>query len=1132
MRRNIALAVALILILSSLIVFSAPAIHAIQPSAITMHDQVNDPHYANMSHVSRFPKVIAQTGQGPVAGLAGGYASNSPAGVELLPSVAHDLSNASGNNSSKTEYYSISINFGVLPFSTLYGPWTLSFWFGGFPYYFIVNQSDYKGVHLDIVGFVNGTYYLEIGPTPFPYYNIVYSPDVVVDGSNASDTVTFISVQFEFEVYIVGVPEMTGLGLWTDYIGMPAKSLSFPPFTDITDSFFANSTAEYFVPLIFSVVGSSNRVNASESLIVAELTFYGSAGNSYFQYNVSMYLTNGTVIGGVDPAIVFNVTFSSLTPDSPQMEEINGLYLPPDAIFNNVSMSFYNAPGFVTWDGKTAGSYGGVNYPQSEVQTQVDLNLYKVNSTVGALNSLMTPYNNTGFSTFAFAWANLSGGSFFVVGAFVPEYGTAVIPGYAMSTGNLFTTLFSNYNLPLNYSSFVNVSAVANSTILVNDANLYMFYNTYYPYYAYYDYYPQLEQAVNLTQYSIEDSPYIPRDLMNFLPIDEAGMAVGGWGWNERWAYPVLYPSASYYGIPISGLPKWMGVPYTFSEFNESSSVAYLLGNYWNLSYMFSLYFVHNGSASPGWGGGETNVANITNGYLPGTNVSYWVDTMLSGSERGRGTLYQYYQDGWTPYLVLNVSIPYPNPSVTFYSGAEAVVGHYPAPNESFVSYSYFYNDSSFRNGTGWSFANSTYTVRLLSFGHPSTVSYMYGIMRNDYVVSFINDTNNSIVPFATNYSMLSNGSYGSVAGFPSEYAASYVEYAGSNPVTAGESGSLNFMSFGSFEYVLSYALYPYPVPSVYAVQGPGNGTYSSSNPFDYFSIHSFDGRTVFNVSIVNENYSDAFETSSAIGSTAFLSYNNLTDAFAVHTSYKGYPSGFTALGTLNISNFQRIYNDVYYPALETGNYSGAMIEPSGKISYNGTWENVSIQNNQSRGVWLYIGVINQGNISLPVVFKWLSQLENTTTYNGTNVTTNLTQRQQQALMNNLSSYSYGYGEYDVLRVGYNNFSFDYNDINGTLLVMIPTNGTVVTLEVVNVAQVYYVYYKGVFGYLDSYVGSSNSTLPYSTAVPLWVFGIIPASLILMVAIHDVINWFMGGTDRDSIFFWRKKGGEGGENGE
>jgi hypothetical protein len=1133
--KSVVVAVVFIMLISSLVIFSTADSHATQPAKVIGSQMQNSASSMSVPGPVNFPKVKAIGGTG-VVGRSNGSSvfminGHNRSGIRLFPDSASTTSAASAVNSSGMKYYSINITFGTLPFSVLYGSWNMEFWINGVAYYFVVGLSDYRGVYFNLTGFINGTYYLDLGPTPFPYYTTTYSSLIVVNGSDQRDAVNFVSAQFEFEVYIVGVPEMTGLGLWTDYVGMPSEYLSFPPFTDVTTSFFANSTASHFEPATLKLMGSSEQSGMSQSMIEAELTFYGSAGSNYFQYNVSVYLTNGTLVGGADPAIVFNVTFSAFVGHATQTESLTGLYLPPGAIFNNVSMSFYNAPGYVAWDGSFAGPYGGVSYPQSELQTQVDLSLYKAGSTVGALNSLMSAENNTGFSTYAFAWANLTGQSFFVVGAFVPEYGTAVIPGYATSTGGIFTTLSTNYNTPLNFSGPVNVSAILNSTVLVNDTNLYAFYNSYYPSYAYYDYYPQLLQAVNLTQYSIDNSPYLSRNLMNFLPIAEAGIAVGGWGWNQRWAYPVLYPSASYYGTASPGLPEWMGTPYVFSELN-SSSVAYLLGNYWNLSYTFSLYFTNNGTVSPGWGGGSTNVFGIVNGSLPDTNLSYWLNTLKSYNQVGKGSSYLYYKEGWTPYLVINVSVPYHNPSVTFYSGAEAAIGTYPAANESFVSYTYFYNDSKAQEGTGWQFANSTYTVRLMSFNAPSSVSYMYGTMRNDYVISFANSTANSIVPFAVNYSDLSNGTYGSVAGFPSEYAASYVEYSGSNPSEVGQSGSVNFVPFGTFKYMLSYAMYPYPVPMVYAVQGYGNSTFSDSNPFNYFSFHTYSGRTVFNVSVVNANYTSAFDTSGAVGSTATLSYNNMTGAFAIHSAYVGLPPRYGSLNAMNGTAFWNAYNSNYYPSLELGNYTGAMVEPRGGITYSQEWQNVDIRNNQSQGVWLYVGMVYAGNYSLSNVFQWLGQIENSTVINGTVVNYNLTQQQRQDLMDNLSSYSYGSGEFAVLHVGYNNFSFNLNTINGTLLVRIPTNGTVVTLEVFNVTQVYYVYYGGVFGYLDSYVGSINVTSAAGTPVPLWIFGIIPASLILLVIIHDVVNWFMGGTDRDSIFFWRRLSGGGRNGGE
>jgi hypothetical protein len=308
----------------------------------------------------------------------------------------------------------------------------------------------------------------------------------------------------------------------------------------------------------------------------------------------------------------------------------------------------------------------------------------------------------------------------------------------------------------------------------------------------------------------------------------------------------------------------------------------------------------------------------------------------------------------------------------------------------------------------------------------------MHGIMRNDYVISSMNDTTNSISPFTVNYSGLSNGTYGSVAGFPSAYAASYVEYSGSNPSTVGQSGSVNFVSFGTFKYVLSYAMYPYPVPMVYAVQGSGNSTFSDSNPFNYFSCHSYDGRTVFNVSVVSANYTDTFDTFGAVGSTVPLSYNNMTSAFVIHNSYAGLPPhGYGSLNATNGTAFWKVYGSSYYPSLELGNYTGYMVEPKGGIVYSQEWQNVDIRNNQSRGVWLYVGMVYAGNYSLSNIFQWLGQIENSTIINGTVVNHNLTQQQKQDLTDNISSYSYGSGEFAVLHIGYNNFSFNLNTING-----------------------------------------------------------------------------------------------------
>ena len=83
-------------------------------------------------------------------------------------------------------------------------------------------------------------------------------------------------------------------------------------------------------------------------------------------------------------------------------------------------------------------------------------------------------------------------------------------------------------------------------------------------------------------------------------------------------------------------------------------------------------------------------------------------------------------------------------------------------------------------------------------------------------------------------------------------------------------------------------------------------------------------------------------------------------------------------------------------------------------------------------------------------------------------------------------------------------------------------DGNVVTFEYVNVSEIFYIYYSGVFGYMDSFINQANETTsPVPNSVPLWIFGIIPAVLLGTVVIHDIVNWIVRGSDADSIFFWR-----------
>ncbi|MEM3489362.1 MAG: hypothetical protein QXO75_06890, partial [Nitrososphaerota archaeon] len=137
-------------------------------------------------------------------------------------------------------------------------------------------------------------------------------------------------------------------------------------------------------------------------------------------------------------------------------------------------------------------------------------------------------------------------------------------------------------------------------------------------------------------------------------------------------------------------------------------------------------------------------------------------------------------------------------------------------------------------------------------------------------------------------------------------------------------------------------------------------------------------------------------------------------------------------------------------------------------------------------------------------------------------INTTLTNQQESKLLSEVGAYSYGTGGYAILHIGFNKFSYSFNVINGTLFIDIPVNGTVVKMEFTNVSEIYYIYYAGVFGYLDSYIGTVKVVSPSRTGIPLWVLGIIPGVLLMAVIIHDVINWLVGGTDRDSIFFWRK----------
>ena len=1118
--KAIVVAVAFLMILSSLVLFgistqSASGDHALAPALPnTVVHKLNG---------QTFPTVNGQSnGMSNASSSSYGHASayeKQVGGIRLFPGSMVQSNNSTANLS---RYYSITLDFGTMPFDVFNGSWYLYFWLNRDLFYFMVGPDDYTGSNITFQGFSNGSYSLSVYLIPYPYYQVSYPSVIVVNGSNETVGITFPVVSFEFEVYVVGIPQMSGLGLWTDYVGMNAENISFPPFIDMSAGFFAYSTAQNFAPSYYSLMGGYK----SQAMVEAELQFYGAAGDHYFQYNVSLLLTNATIIGGADPAIVFNVTFHLTAKSDGSRESLTGLYLPSGAVFDNVSLSFTNAPGQVWWN-NAEGSYGGVTYGRFGF-TQADLSLYNAGNTIGALNSLMSPDNGTGLSTFAFGWSGLYGGSPEVVGAFIPEYGTAVIPGFYSSAGGLFSSLASGYSIPSN------ISGISNATIVLNSSDIYTFYNDFYPYYAYYDYYPALQEAINVTQSAVDNSPYLSSNLMNFLPVREGGMAVGGWGWNLRWAYPVFYPSSSYYGTNIAGLPKWMGTPYVFSDINESSSMAYLLGNYKNVTYSFELYFINNGTVSPPWGGGETNVSGLVNGSLPFTNLSYWMTSLEHYSRSAKGFTYPYYSEGWTPYLVINTSLPYYSPSVEFYSGAEAVTGVYLDSNTSVRGYTYYDNGSYYWKSPGWQYSNSTYVVRLFSFGPPTAVSSMYGVMRNDYVIAFNNSSSNSITPFAVNYSNLPNGAYGGIAGYPSEYSASYVQNARSSAEGAGESGSVNYLSFGTFRYVLSYALYPYPVPMVYAINGTGNGTYSSSNPFNYFSFHSYGNETVFNVSTVGANYSISFNFTDAVGSTTFLSCDNLTSPFAIDTN-SSFPFGeFAQMSGLNSIEFWHVYRSTYYPKLESGNYSFRMAEPNASVSTLNGWTNVNISNNQSEGVYIYLGFLNQGNYSVSDIMHLIGELENSTTSNAQNssgvgnvtVNSSLTQQQLSSLMHNISIQSFGSEGAAILHIGYNNFSFSLNERNGTLFVDIPVNGTVTEFKFFNVSQIFYVYYVGVFGYLDSYISSTPSKSASSTSIPLWVFGIIPAALLVAVILHDFVNWLMGGVDKDSIFFWRniKKG--------
>lgn len=1128
MKRLTFLIIAVLVISSLSFTGAAPSSHETE---LPNHAISGIAHYRG-NH--KFPNVMAvsnRSGISEAGGFGGLDGTAVPSGaLKLLPNSTVNYGNNQKNNSSETlnSTYQVNITFGTLPFSIYNGSWVMVFWFNNIAYYFAVEEYDYMGLHFDFSGIPNGTYYLKIGPIPYSYYHVDYPSAIVVNGRNQTVSVTFPLVEFEFEVYIVGIPQMTGLGLWTDYVGMNGGALSFPPFLDLTNYFFENSTAQYFSPATFRLFGASNQVDIYQSMIEAELIFYGAAGDTYFQYNVTAYLTNGTLIGGIDPAMVFNVTFSVQPADQQGIENLNGLYLPPGAVFDNVTMSFDNAPGWVSWNG-VFGNYGGVSYGRYGY-TQADLSMLGVDGSVGALNSLMSPYNDTGFSTFAFGWTGLGGGSVNVVAAYVPEYGTAVIPGYAGTSGSLFSSIIQNFNRPLNFSGASNVSKALNSTVLINDSSLYTFYNNYYPYYAYYDYFPGLIQAINLTMSSVRAPSHLPLSMTDFLPISEEGLAVGGWGWSQRWAYPILYPSVSYYGINISGLPSWMGTPYLFSDLNESFSMAYLLGNYRNLSYSFDLYFVSNGIVSPPWGGGEANISGNVNGSLPYTNLSYWLGQIEGHNQDIKRSRYPYYAEGWTPYLVINVSIPYNSPSVEFYSGAEAVVSW--AANSTIVgtAYTYYNNGSYFWKERGWQDANSTLVIRLLNFSAPLTISSMSGIMRNDYVISYDNSSLNSITPYIVNYSNLPYGMYGSYADQPSEYVSSYIQYQGAAPQGVGQSGSVNFISFGSIRYVLSYALYPYPVPMVYAVENGGNSTYSLSNPFDYFSFHSYEGRTVFNVSVLSSNYTTFFNMTGAIGSTVALSWDNLTHPFIVN-GYGNSPSPwFYELDNLSGDSFWQEYSQKYYPSLESANFTGRMEETKVNVTFSGGWTNIDVLNNQSTGIFLYVGLLYPGNYSVSSIFKWLGDIENTSYYNATHnstadnitVNTTLTGQQYQSVLNNVSAYSYGSAGYAIIHVGYNDFSYNFNPMNETLLVRLTVDGNVVTFEYVNVSEIFYIYYSGVFGYMDSFINQANETTsPVPNSVPLWIFGIIPAVLLGTVVIHDVVNWIVRGSDADSIFFWR-----------
>ena len=1087
---------------------------------------------SSIHSVGKVPKVVATDGMKGHSVSPAQREGGTVIGNRLLPGAMVGNGQESSNSSGNVSTYVLTVKVGVLPYSFLNGSWDFSLWFDSRAYVVTVNGTDYTGFTLHFAGLRNGTYYMAVGVTPYSYYQASYPSIIPINGSNESVDVNYAFANFTFEVYITGVPMMTGMGLWTDYIGMPVGNVSFPPFIDLTDAFFGYSTASDFVPEQYKLGGGANQADIMQAMVEAELEFFGTNATGFFQYNVTMLITNATIVGGAYPAVVFNVTFQLMRnslDNQVVLPDGMGLYLPPGAVFDNVSMSFFNAPGGIWWNNQP-GDYGGVTYGRLGF-TQADLSLYNAGNTVGAMNSLMSAYNSTGFSTFAFSWTSLFGGELYVVAAFVPESGTAVIPGYFTSVGGLESSIVSNYNIPLNLSG--NISSLENVSVILNSTTLYNFYNNYYPTFAYYYYYQGLQQAINVTMESYFNSPYLPSGAMDFLPVDEPGMAVGGWGWNMKWAYTIFYPAVSYASSSVSGLPSWMGSPSQYSDLNESSSTTYLFGNYANISAALSLYFVNGTEVSPPWGGGVANLSRLVNGSLPNNvgNLSYWLKLLEdSGGRTRRGASYPYYKEGWTPYLVINATVPYRSLPVTFYSGAEAAVGTTLAANFTVIWYTYYNNGSYYQNNSGWKYANSTLVVRLMPFSAPLYSSLMGGRMRNDYVMVFNNSSAYSVTPFAVNYTYLANGTQGDVAGYPSEYADSYISNGSSGAEGVGQAGSVNFLSFGSIEYVLSYALYPYPVPMVYAVGGFGNGTYSRSNPFNYFSFGSYGGETVFDVSTVNASYGGLFDYTGAIGSTLPLSYDNLTTPFAVGASGGVKPEYMSRMANYNYTRFWSSYDNQFYPQFETGNYSGTMFEPVVSVVDSGGWTNVSILNNKSVGAYMYMELTTQGNFSSDEFYQMLADFENSTTVigSGSNVTVNttLTQATLNYLLGEISNMSFGSAGGDVIYLPTNNFSYILNTRNDTLDIKLLENGTWLEIQIGNVSNLFYIYYVGVFGFYDSNVAQVPAVTQVSTGIQLWTLGIIPAALLVAVILHDGVNWLLGGKDKDSIFFWRnaKKG--------